>query len=91
MFIQTGTWLGYQSDVKKVDTLSGKGAWNDLVEKGKIGEGVARALHTTFLVKVVATFSPAINSKYVESKQNIYCHCCIVSNYVGYILVEYLA
>ena len=68
MFIQTGTWLGYQSDVKKVDTLSGKGAWNDLVEKGKIGEGVARALHTTFLVKVVATFSPAINSKYVESK-----------------------
>ena len=35
MFNQTETWLGYQSDIKKVDPLSGMGAWNGLSWKGE--------------------------------------------------------
>ena len=56
MFNQTETWLGYQSDIKKVDPLSGKGAWNGLSWKGnKKGEGVAPALHTTGVARAFHT------------------------------------
>ena len=49
MFSQSGTWLGYQSDVKKVDPLSDKGAWNWLSWKGeKRGGGTTSVTHNIF-------------------------------------------
>ena len=46
MFIKMGTWLGYPSDVKKVDPLSGKGACNCLSWKGeKRGGGTTSVTH----------------------------------------------